>query len=389
MIQFEKSLPSNKILWAFNNNTLKYRDTSVNANYSDIDCGIFSVRLRPDPSGFFFFNFLEHLKKVIAKDFEDTADFTITGNPLSLIYNATTQNLLNLNAAISFTDGDFITNPVIVPLQFMAGVMQIEQYQKGETYQEGFFMLSYPNRFTNQNYKINYWPGYPFDFTLFSDFQTSLSLRNLSTEISLTLPINHKVFRIAFGDGSHDETIEDHLPLVFGLNTLKISVDTTAVDSLIARVVKHPERCGIYIKFRNQYGGWSYWLFNQRHLRTRTARQGEEIENDWKDIFDTTSTTIQSGVDSSHDTLRLMADRLDEEDVRVLSYLIESPKIYLYTAPQYSEGRQLAYQYPPLSKRWIAVKCLTSSLDMVGPGKKRYSMLFYLALPKRYKISLL
>ena len=143
MIQFLKSLPSEKILWAFNNNTIEYRDSVItNPTHSDIDCGLFSVRIYPDPQGNFTFNFVEYLRKVIVEDnFSDTLSTHITASPDSLVYDGTLGVYLELSASITVSNESAVSDPLELPLKFISGVLQVEDFKKGEVPQNGFFLL--------------------------------------------------------------------------------------------------------------------------------------------------------------------------------------------------------------------------------------------------------
>lgn len=393
MIQFLKSLPRDKVLWAFNNNTIKYKDPIVhNAEWSDIDCGLFSVRLYPDPDQNFTFNFVEYLRKVIiTNNFEDTQNFNITPAISSLVYNGTPQTYLELTATITVSNTDGNGDPFDLPLRFMAGVLQIEDFKRGGIPQDGLFFLMPQKAFARTHYKLNYWPGYPFDISVYAKSPGVLSARNLTNNVGIALTVYDRVSRIAFCDGNHDETIEDHLPLSFGHNIVKFSKhQLPQSEDLFVDIEKHEPRCGVYVKYRNQFGGWSYWLFHQNHNRSRSVKDGDELENDWHDIGQTNAPTLQTGVESSQDTIKCLAKGLSADDVRQLGYILESPKIYLYAAERYSQGTNLSIQANvPMEQRWIEIKCGTKKLDIRQPKKNRYSFSLDFALPARYRISLL
>lgn len=393
MIQFLKSLPTDKILWAFNNNTIKYKDPIVhNAEWSDIDCGLFSVRLYPDPDQNFTFNFVEYLRKVIVtNNFEDTQNFNITPAISSLVYNGTPQTYLELTATITVSNTDGNGAAYELPLKFMAGVLQIEDFKRGETPQDGLFFLMPTNPKTRTRHKLNYWPGYPFDVSVYAKSIGVLSASNTKNNVGMALTLLNKVNRIAFCDGDHDETIEDHLPLSFGINPVRFSKhQLPQPEDIWIDIEKHYGRCGIYIKYRNQFGGWSYWLFHENHNRSRNVKDGDELENDWSDIEQTNAPTIQTGPESSQDTLKCLAKGLSVDDVRQLEYIIDSPKIYWYLADRYSQGLPLSQTSTlPMPQRWMAVKCATKKLDLRQSGRKKYDFTIDFALPERYKISLL
>lgn len=395
MIQFLKSLPTDKILWAFNNNTLKYKDPIVhNAEWSDIDCGLFSVRLYPDPDQNFTFNFVEYLRKVIVtNNFEDNQNFNITQAINSLVYNGTPQTYLELTATITVSNTDGNGDAYELPLKFMAGVLQIEDFKRGETPQDGLFFLMPQKEFAKTHYKLNYWPGYPLDISVYAKSPGVLSAFNLTNSVGANLILYNRVNRIAFCDGNHDETIEDHLPLSFGHNIVRFSKHQLPhPDSLFIDIEKHRSRCGVYVKYRNQFGGWSYWLFHQNHNRSRNVKDGDELENDWNDIEQTNSPTIQSGPESSQDTLKCLAKGLSVDDVRQLEYILESPKIYWWTGERFSIGSSGFYTRTSQSApagRWIEIKCSTKKIDIRQPKRNRYSFTLDFALPARYRVSLL
>lgn len=400
MIQFTKALPTDKVLWAFNNNILRFKDPEVeNPTHCNLNTTYFNTVLYPDPDGFFRFNFMEYVKAVIVKDnFLDKIALSISSNVNSLLHNDTNQVYLELVTTMTVVSDSEIGTPTEKTFKFLSGVLQLEDVKKGYTYQESLFALQIVNVATRNTYRINYWPGYPMDVAIYTPTEGMLNLKNLTNEIAINIPVPaaNKVSRLALCDAIHDETIEDFLPLSFGYNLVQVTKSSLTGPStdipMYLDIKKHDPRCGIYVKFRNNLGGWTYWLFHQNHLRTRSVKEGEDLNNDFNDINDTVSPSVYLGAEASQDSIKGWADHLSAEDVRVIEQILESPKIYLYTGERYTSGKstpslQNAGTIDPVS--WIEIKCSTKKLDITQPKRHKYSFAIDFALPARNRVSLL
>lgn len=392
MIVFIDELDS-QLNWAHNNNVLRYKDDTAEVIfYSDIVCSYFSARIFPDPNGELRINLKKYLKAIISKSyFHDTVIPSIGPSPATLVKNDTENNFKEIEFSISVATDLYSANTTKT-YKFLNGIEYLERLKLQETLLKEWNVMSPTISRTNKKHRINYWPGYPLDISVYTDEPALFRLRNEITGVHVNLELNNHVNRVFFCDASHDETIETHLPLSFGHNLIslfKLDFVITPTDYTIElEVIKHPPTCGVYVKFRNQYGGWTYWLFHKGVVRDRSVSSGEEIENDVANLIDTISPLVQTGISSSNDTLKLYTENLDSEDVRQLEYIIESPKVYIYYGDRYSQGGESKLMTTYL-ERWLEVKVETRKLQVQKMRTKKFKFNIDIELPQREKVSLL
>lgn len=392
MIVFIREIDS-QLNWVHNNNILQYKDdTATVVFYSDISFdSVFLARIFPDPNLEFRINLKEYLKAIInTKHFQDTVIPSIGSSAASLIKNDTEGNYKEIEVSVSVVTESYSANDTKT-YKFLNGIEFLDRYKLQETLRKKWNVMSPTMSRTDTKHRINYWPGYPLDIAIYLDQPKTLRFRNEKSFIHMDLNLEHVVNRVFFCDGSHDQTIETHLPLSFGHNNISIfnpAFDAEGDYIIELDVIKHHPTCGAYIKFRNQYGAWSYWLFHKKSIKERSVSEGEEIDNDTANLPDTISPVVQTGISSSKDLLKLYTDNLDNEDVRLLEYLIESPKVYLYFGDRFSQGsdsKKLSYYLA----RWTEVKVATRKLQVEKVGTRKYKFNVDIELPPRGKVSLL
>lgn len=86
------------------------------------------------------------------------------------------------------------------------------------------------------NYYCKYWTGYPFDILTHVENDEAFDLKitnntNL-TEYEVSSDNIGRFYRIVFSDGRTDNTIENVVPFVNGINKLTIDTDLTGVSYL-------------------------------------------------------------------------------------------------------------------------------------------------------------
>ena len=89
---------------------------------------------------------------------------------------------------------------------------------------------------------------------------------------------------------------------------------------------------GVYIKWLNRLGGYSYWLFNSEFKDSYNAKSLGVTENNYDSRLTALSRVNSRGyaVDKSK---KLLA-KFDKSYMAELETLVGSPEIYLYTAPK-------------------------------------------------------
>lgn len=367
-------------IMAYNNHVIKFKsdlEDSPALNCHITGLGINAV-LYPLPSGEFFFNFKEYIMAVInTKNFEDDLVTDLTSNDAdTFTYDVTdgTYRAGNVLITINFADASF--DSITRTLHFIAGVEQLETYQKNETLisESNYAVLSPVKDNTNNTNYLKYWAGYPFEFSFHTiNPEDPFGLLNQTTGIEHEFEAKGPITSMWFSDGRTDVTIEDFIPITTGMNIMRIKHNDELQDPVL-NIEKVDAECGVYIKFLNKYGRWNYWLFSQYHFRTRGSKYIAEINNDFNNIEDTKSPVIQIGKTSA-DYLRCAAERLYNNEKTLLSGITDSPKIYLFTGERFSRSNH---------KDWVEISMKTGSFSLLEPKKKIYSFYIEFDLPNRY-----
>ncbi|WP_228853254.1 hypothetical protein [Aegicerativicinus sediminis] len=394
MIVFDQSLSTTKHLWVFNKNIIKFHDDGGNTpTFADIVCTEFVDRIYPDPNdGIFTFDFRKHLKALaVQNDLADMVDLDMGAAVADLVHDDTSEVKydISLDITINFSDADPVT--INKNYTFLVGAEQLIDYQRQESPQLGLFMLQVPKERQKTEYFVNYWEGYPFDISIYSITSGNMNILNQSNGMDIDVPIpgGAIINRIAFSDAVSNLTIADYLPLKTGINKLQITrpgydpgvhLNESPLTVYINRIESD---CGVYVKFRNNWGGWSYWLFNKRKSVSLDARGLESIANDFNNIENTISPIKYSGVEESFETLNCIARRVTAQDMRILRQIIESPKVYLFTGEPYSINKSAQ------PNQWVEIECLNRSLKVEEPGRMFNDVKIDLGLPFRTNATLL
>lgn len=431
MIVFTKDINAQKLRMAYNNDVIRFNSNiATPANFCDVTIAPATmVRLYPDPQGMFFFNFKPYASALInTNNFEDTLVPSITaGSSRSFIYSATNSVFMQRKVTLAITLTDKNTDTATYTLSWLAGVQQWNN-EPGYTVND-LLLLSPPDTAAADNYFIKYWQGYPFDISVFTT-ETSVKLHNQTNLLSQQFAVTGYGDRIVFSDGRTDETLEDILPLAEGFNKLRLvhkkpkfgtpvldigitpwigrdsavigninTLSTTAttnttlaanvggsatldtsVFSLLVEVSKYitlqkvPYQCGVYLKWLNALGGYSYWLFENTYSIDRSTKQLGELDNNNANLEDTFGRTLQIGKESQ-DTIKIVAEMLTPPERNVVEGILDSPKIYLFTGKPFSKNT---------NRDWVEVTLKTTSARLKNPRQPLTTFGFDIELPTRF-----
>ena len=383
-IVFTKDISTANLLMAYNNNIIEFYSNTVGK--VALNCNItgfgMNVLIYPKPDGTFFFNLMEWITAAInTKNFaDDLVTDLVSGDEMTFTYNVANgcykEGVLNIQ--IIFTD--LSTESITRSLKFIAGVENLETYKKNEIIiaDSDYLILSPVADRTNNTNFLKYWEGYPFEFSFFTNFfADDFKLKNLTNALDYTFTAKSKVTAMYLSDGRTDVTIEDFLPLVNGMNTLRIEHDDILQDQIL-QIYKEDATCGIYLKWLNKYGRFNYWLFSENHFRSRSSRYGSELANDFHNLPDTISPTLQSEK-NSQDDLKLIYERLSLREKIVLEGIIDSPKVFMFTGVRYAKANV---------NDWVEVNLKTTNFQLTKPQTNIYKFELEIEPPQRYTQSL-
>lgn len=373
-IVFLKELDTNKINLAYNNNIVRfYTDSGFVPTNATIQLGANTITLYPDPNGIFYYNFKDLITSILNTDnFTDDLQTDISN---TFVYDWTDKISLTDDVVITINLSNDTTETDTRSITWLSGFVQLQNWK--QTYPSNNLLttdirlLQKINGDSYYDYFLNYWYGYPFDVTVYGNYNVIeiINNNNISSDV-FTLD---KINRLVFSDGRTDVSIEDSLTFQSGLNDLDFD------GAFNVRLNKITDFCtgGIYIKWINSLGGWDYWLFHKGQTNLKTKDNGS-LENDFENLEDTISPLISLGK-TSQNTIKVQEKRVSKEDKILLTDLLDSAKVYLFTGTPFSQNT---------FNDWIEVNLKSGNFTIENPRSNLYQFDFTLELPKNITRSL-
>lgn len=361
---------NNDVVWFYSDNVLEAKSCMVRDRVNNS----FNATLYPAPTGIFFFNFKPYVSALInTNNFSDTLQTALNrSDPNSFVYNSTAGTLLSTVVNIEITLADDSTQDADYYLTWLGGAAQPGSYS-GFT-KNGTYALTPFKTNSSNGYYLKYWQGYPFDISVYTAWP-QFTVKNETNLLDAQFTAPGNVLRMVFSDGDDDETLEDLLPLTEGYNALRIMPGSTAsATDIFIGLEKVAYKCGVYLKWLNAMGGYSYWLFEDTYSIDRTTKQLGELSRDYYNLQDTFARTLQIGKESQ-DTLKIIAELLTEDERRIVEGILDSPKIYLFTGKPYARSSY---------RDWIEVSLKTTSARLKNPRQPLTNFTFDIELPVRY-----
>lgn len=372
MVIFTDHTINGKILNAYNNNVVRFRvDTPKPISHATVRITYLSVpyifKITPSPSGEFYFNFKSVTSKLInAARFQDWKDYNPNG---SLYHDPHAHFEAEVDYKVYFADGT--TQSHKRWYDFIKGVHQV--MEKIEYQNRG---VSFP-LLKGQSPIVTVFDGYPNDIALFGkDISMVINptdgvvflAHNLATPIGtggkpISFTNDKGVQRLTLCDG---QTVWDELD---GYNVILFNGYNIRV-----RVVN---RCGVYLKWHNQYGGWDYYIFNKETLSQRSDGSLGEIANDFSNLWDTNAPDYSRGK-AVKDVTMLKATGIYWDELERVRGVFASPKVYLYTGERYDAN--------DLDK-WTPVMVSGKSIQWPDRGING-AVTIEMEMPKLYSLSI-
>ena len=377
-IIFSKDISQANLLMTYNNNIVVFSSSNIlNPLYCKITGNGIDALIYPHPDGNFYFNFIDYISAEInTKNFADDLVTNLLNTDITTFtYNISDGRYLNVIVTFEITLSNNSKETITRNLQFIAGVNQIEDYKKQEIKAINKFTILSPvaNRSDN-SVDLKYWEGYPFSFSVFSnDVMQDFKFKNNSNGLDNTFDTKGKITSVILDDGNINLTNSNILPLIKGINELEVYINNIN-QNLNININKVDSTCGTYIKWLNKFGSYNYWLLSEFSKRTRSTKYGVEINNDFNNLENTTSPTLQSGK-SNVDLLKCNVKKLTQSEKDVLIGVLESPKIYLFNGERFSKAEP---------NDWIEVTLKNNSLEVEDSIQKTFRFNLDFELPNRY-----
>jgi hypothetical protein len=323
MIQFTTDILNSNP--AYNDSIIRYNSTMTGMTKSEIYISGTSAPFTVYPfNQTFSFNFKDIAKVLINPNgFRDTiipnltsGDFIVDDPNLQFTLSAT---VTTLNA----TTGDSTS----VTYKFTKNVEQLPfYYQKSQIASDVVLLLPTQNNF---DYSVTYFEGFPFDFSIrgleagdefyFANTNTGL----ISSTFTAT---TSEVKRIFLSDGATNETIDNVLMLYSSTNSIELWVNGVIKANL--NIKKIESNCGLYLKWFNQYGSYSYWLFDNVYKENLKTKDLADIQGKWENLQSLYSTSESLGKTATSSLQLNTTFNNTEKDYLV--DIVKSPKVEMF-----------------------------------------------------------
>jgi hypothetical protein len=382
-IVFEKNLSLTNLLFAYNNNTVTFKQSSVGltAKKATVFFNNQLFTLFPDPNGKFYFNFKYSAPTFINdSNFTDSSCFNLAEQIATTFQNEVIADSgtfeafdclveqledLGIDPIIDWTDNIykefevtykiFYTNntedTLIQYYDFLSAYVNYQDYKKlypGFPYNADITqMMLKPIAY------LKYWNGYPFDFTWYDGSESELYF-DVNGE-QFYFQNSNRINRVIVSNG-----FNEFISLNSGYNTINQF-----------QIEKITDICeGHYIKWINSFGGWNYWLFYKGN-DTLTTKDLGQIFNDYEDVVDTVSPYVSIGKTSENNIL-VRQDNITQNEMLILNDLLDTPKVYLFTGTPNQNVQ---------CKEWLEVNIKSGAFRVSNSREKMNSLSLTIEIP--------
>lgn len=276
----------------------------------------------PDSAGNYVFNLKEIAKTIFNEDgfkdsnfFDDAYYKNIDG--LYLLQSVTIEVFNSSGAKESLTKS----------YEFFKSLKQVEE----EVYSNNYQLLSASNN--GIDHYITYFEGFPFNVDIQRvtlDEVVKVVNAYSSAETIDMVSIGTSAFRLNIDRSDGDNwTASNFLPLITGLNNLEVFIDGNFKTNLY---LKKKKVCkGIYLKWFNSDGGFSYYLFDKFFTEELKGKDIAFVESgEFLNVGELNSTIRSIGKRTGR--RYKISVKCDENEVKVLKSLYTSPFVQLYTS---------------------------------------------------------
>lgn len=333
-----------KWLFKANNHILTFYsdDGGLTTEYAEIVIDGISepIVIYPNIDDTFWFNFKDYFN-VLFERIKDEIDPTgVTNSDIDTFVFDWTKSVkvINVTWKVYHTDTSFVSDTDL--LYVVHGVEDLYKHKRGVT-KDGLnnhYLTPLSVGSTTRHY-ARYWHGFPFDIGFTQAIPNVVSpqrWKNLTNGIEtpdITTP--HACQRMFLSNGDTTHTLEDFMPLVNGYN--EIRMPETNNTYVYLDLWKMTESCGVYLKWYNNKGGYSYWLFSEFHAETLNTKGLGMINNDFEELGNTVSPSVSLGREG-REGMNLMYENLNADDYNYLKSLFLSQKIYLFTGEPFAKN---------------------------------------------------
>ena len=332
-ITYTKSRSITKYLDGFNNNIVQFSsDDVLDSTQCNVNIGTKDFVITPDSSNVFRFNFLEVVEALIKGQLADGLTY---GHPNEYADTDLYWSYL-VTYTITFTDDS--TEADSDTHRFLRSVAQIGDTQTA--FADGLLL---------HQSDITVFNGYPFDLSFLND-ATAFDIINKTNGKVVSFAGAGQSTRVIFNSGliglseftqrvddasgtievgCHDIEIVDFLKI--GFNTVCFVADGFADNEITIELKDICE--GVYLKWFNRQGTWSYWLFQKIYRQSVKTKITDTYSVDFENLEDTVATELVVGKDTDV-TRDLMQENLTVVQRTQIEDVLTSERVELHTGTQ-------------------------------------------------------
>lgn len=377
-ISYIKDISETEFLFSHNNNVIEFITDSIESiTNATVTINSTVLTLYPSPTGVFYLNFKEIVSALINNtNYKDDLDTDLS---TSYVYDWSGRVYLNVSLEVKINFANATNETDTKDLNFLLGAVNLREYNNRyplvSSIQDTLIGLPLVNQ-ANNTYYAKYFKGYPFDVLVYKGltYNSTMLVENSTNGLDYTFPLASALGfeRLVFSDGESSTTIENVLPLVSGYNELAIS---TIGDAFLNLEVENG--CsGVYLKWLNKNGGYSYWLFKNNEGNRKFKSLGY-LNNDYDNLADTVSQEVGLGY-NSNDNIKVYEQGITENQKNLIVSMLDSPKVYLFTGTPFSQNN---------FNDWMEVKLKQSTFVLKQVKRSNYNISISLELPNNYNIT--
>ncbi len=335
-ITFSKSISTLKLLNAYNNNVVQFSsDNVLDSVKCSVDIPGLTLPFEITPiNNVFEFNYREVISALI-----NTNNFKDEILPTT---NLEVDNSLNGSFLVTYTItfSDTSTEQIAETYVFIKSVEQIANVSNRLLSEQ---QILTPNILTA-------FKGYPFDIGHYSDGNITITNTSLFVDLTSVSTNTDRIF-LSLGDSSlstvdervvfEDRVIADggtyeNNPCwitsvsgnILNVGYNNITIIGTTTENLTIKL--EDINCGgTYLKWFNNKGSWSYWLFNPIHKEKTTVKTLDSFNVDFESIDNTYATELILGRTATN-TRELLGSNLSNDEMLQIKDILVSPRIEMY-----------------------------------------------------------
>lgn len=210
---------------------------------------------------------------------------------------------------------------------FLRSAEQLPFYNQKLTHANNVRVLLPSNNFTD--YYAVWTEGYPFDVGVYGiKTGDTYYLKNTRTgdQMPALTATDNEVKRIFFSDGENDFNNANVLPITNNLNELELYVN--GIFKANIHLKRKENTCGVYLKFVNNDGAYSYVHFSKIYTSSLKTRSMDEFNSSYGNLQDLIGGSIILGKEGQ-ESLRL-STIIQDRDKRYFKDLLTSPRVQMY-----------------------------------------------------------